>query len=209
MSGTNDFLPIAIDPSAAVLSQAAWAAATPSPAVGRGAGIFPKEWYNKAARQASVMAAAIGGFLNGQSQNALDDGNVPNLTAAILAAIKAVVTSQATASAPVANAAYNTNIAVHTLSTTLSLPVGTWLVQASASIFTSIYYQQQLRINGTVVMTIPNLGDQAGTDFVPMAGFLSVVNAGPGNLSCVIDYVQESGGSNSPFYMGGIAFKTA
>lgn len=82
---TNDFLPIATAVGAPVLTQAAWAAATP--ANGRGPGIVPKEYFNKAQRQSSVMAAAIGLFLNNQGQNALDDGNIPALAAAFAAAL--------------------------------------------------------------------------------------------------------------------------
>lgn len=82
---TNDFLPFATAGGAPVLSQAAYAGVTP--ANGRGAGILPKEYYNKVARQSSVMAAAIGQFLNANGQNALDDGNIPNLAAAFAAAL--------------------------------------------------------------------------------------------------------------------------
>lgn len=81
----NDFLPFATDSGAPVLTQAAYAGMTPS--AGRGAGILPKEFYNKVARQSAVMAAAIGMFLNNNGQNALDDGDIPNLAAAFAAAL--------------------------------------------------------------------------------------------------------------------------
>ena len=81
----NDFLPIATAVGAPVLTQAAWAAATP--ASGRGPGILPKEYFNKANRQSSVMAAAIGLFLNNQGQDALDNGDIPGLAAAFAAAL--------------------------------------------------------------------------------------------------------------------------
>lgn len=82
---TNDFLPFATAPGAPVLSQPSYAGTTP--ANGRGAGILPKEYYNKVARQSSVMAAAIGQFLNTNGQDALDDGNIPALAAAFAAAL--------------------------------------------------------------------------------------------------------------------------
>lgn len=90
MPGTNNFLPYATDPTAAVLSQSSWAAATPN--IGRGAGIVPKEYFNKAHRQGNAMAAAIGQFIANAGFNALDDGNIPNLTAAFLAALESVFT---------------------------------------------------------------------------------------------------------------------
>lgn len=82
---TNDFLPFAISGGAPVLNQAAYVAATP--ANGRGAGILPKEYYNKVARQSSVMAAAIGLFLNNNGQDALDNGDIPALAAKFAAAL--------------------------------------------------------------------------------------------------------------------------
>ena len=81
----NDFLPVAIAGGAPVLDQATYAGMTP--ANGRGAGILPKEFYNKQIRQATVFAAALGQFLNNQGQNALDDGNIPELAAAFAAAL--------------------------------------------------------------------------------------------------------------------------
>ena len=82
---TNDFKPFATDPAAAVLSQAAYEASTPS--LGRGPGIVPKEHYNKSIRQGAVMAAALGAFMSSKGQNALDDGNVPQLALNIAAAV--------------------------------------------------------------------------------------------------------------------------
>ena len=85
---TNDFLPFgiaAVPPD--ILSQAAWAAAVP--AAGRGAGIVPRDYFNKAHRQPAVMAAALGMFLNSKGEDALDNGDVPTLSAAIAAAVAA------------------------------------------------------------------------------------------------------------------------
>lgn len=82
---TNDFLPFATAGGAPVLSQADWVTATP--ANGRGPGILPKEYYNKAQRQGNAMAAAIGTFMAAHGQNALDDGDIAGLAAAFAAAL--------------------------------------------------------------------------------------------------------------------------
>lgn len=89
MPGTNQFLPYATDPAAPVLDNASWAAAVP--ALGRGPGIVPKEYFNKANRQGNVMASAVGAFIAAMNFNALDDGNVPNLTAALTSALNALI----------------------------------------------------------------------------------------------------------------------
>lgn len=82
---TNDFLPFATAGGAPVLSQVAYAALVP--ANGYGAGLLPKENFNKAVRQGSAMAAAWGTFLNTAGQNANDDGDIATLAANIKAAL--------------------------------------------------------------------------------------------------------------------------
>lgn len=89
----NDFLPFGTAGGAPVLSQAAWAAATP--ANGRGAGIVPKEYFNKAIRQPAVFASAFGDFMVAQGQDAIDDGNVPQLTTRIGLALAAFIATSA------------------------------------------------------------------------------------------------------------------
>ncbi len=81
----NQFLPWAVDPSAAVESQAAYQAEAP---VGRGPGILPKESYNKVLRQATSIAAAVGEFIKASGADALDDGNIPALVLALTNAIQ-------------------------------------------------------------------------------------------------------------------------
>lgn len=88
----NDFLPISIAPGNPAFTQPEWVAETP--AAGRGPGILPKEWYNKAARQSSVMAAALGALINEGGEDALDDGNIPALTLALKTALSAALTSR-------------------------------------------------------------------------------------------------------------------
>ena len=85
-TGNNDYLPIATSGSAPVQSQAEYISSVP--ANGRGAGILPKEVFNKMLRQASSMVAAIGKFISDAGFNANDDGNIPALEAAFIAALE-------------------------------------------------------------------------------------------------------------------------
>lgn len=76
---SNDFLPFAIDPSANIITQGAWGA-LPARATGFVAGVAQSNQLNKAWRQATVMAAAIGDLiLTYGGLDALDDGNIVNL----------------------------------------------------------------------------------------------------------------------------------
>lgn len=88
----NEFLPWAIGGGANVVSQATYAGAGMATlrANGYQAGTALSNQLNKTWRQSSVMAAALGGLVNDAGGNALDDGNVPNLTAAIVAALKTI-----------------------------------------------------------------------------------------------------------------------
>lgn len=86
MPAQNDFLPFGTAGGAAVLNNAAYASITP--ANGFPAGILPKEKLNKALRQAINMASALGGVVYNTGGQALDDGNIVGLTAAIVAALK-------------------------------------------------------------------------------------------------------------------------
>lgn len=86
MPGSSDFLPFGIGAGAYVLTNSDYSA-LPARGSGFGAGILPKERLNKAIRQSSVMASAIGGFIAQAGFAANDDGNVPALTAAFIAAL--------------------------------------------------------------------------------------------------------------------------
>lgn len=90
-TGTNDFLPFATDPSAPVATQGAYASSNPQ--LGRGPGILPKESFNKIARQGNSMASAIGSFIASRGFNALDNGDVAGLQAALTAALSSLVSS--------------------------------------------------------------------------------------------------------------------
>lgn len=81
MSGTNDFLPFAADPSANVESQATYSTDTQR-TLGQQPGIARSAINNKALRQATAIAAALAQYLvNITGQNALDDGNQAELLA--------------------------------------------------------------------------------------------------------------------------------
>lgn len=85
---TNEFLPYASGGSPNVLSQAAYAAAAARTA-GVVNGTADAELANKAWRQPANMAAALGMLINDYGLlDALDDGNIPNLEAGLLAAIR-------------------------------------------------------------------------------------------------------------------------
>lgn len=79
----NDFLPFATDPAANVISQGAWAALA-ARNNGFVAGVAQSPQLNKAWRQASVMAAALGQLIDTYSdRDALDDGDIVGLTTKI------------------------------------------------------------------------------------------------------------------------------
>src|SRR5215471_12284052 len=89
----NEFVPFAFDPSANVVSQPNWVA-HPDRARGFQAGIADSASFNKAWRQATTMASALGTFIDERvSGNVVDDGNVGALTAQLAAAINATAGS--------------------------------------------------------------------------------------------------------------------
>ena len=83
----NDFLPFGTGGSANVLSQSAWAS-LPTRGTGFQSGVADSQACNKAWRQSSVMAAAIGKIVDDAGGNALDDGNVAALANAIVQALR-------------------------------------------------------------------------------------------------------------------------
>ncbi len=95
MAGTNQFLPFAYDVGAYVRTNLQWLAATTLRTLGFPPGLVQKEDMNKALRQGTAMAAAIGQFIADQGQNALDDGNTATLDAAFTAANTSLITTVA------------------------------------------------------------------------------------------------------------------
>lgn len=76
MSGTNDFLPFAIDPSANVASQAAYVS-DGTYVAGFQTGLAKSPLVNKAIRQASFVASCLAQYMaNTLGVNILDNGNV-------------------------------------------------------------------------------------------------------------------------------------
>lgn len=86
-AGENDFLPIATGGGAVVLDQASYSAATP--ATGLAFGIVNQGLLNKMLRQGSSMAAMLGLFISNAGLNAIDNGDIPTLEAAFVAALGA------------------------------------------------------------------------------------------------------------------------
>lgn len=86
----NDFLKFAADPSANVLTQAAYAAAGTT-ATGVATGTASSAAANKTWRQASIMAAMIAQFIVDKAvQPVIDDGTTTTIEANFIAAILAV-----------------------------------------------------------------------------------------------------------------------
>jgi len=96
MAGTNEFIQFAYGGGAYVRTNAQWSAEAALRLTGFPPGLVLKEDMNKALRQGTAMAAAIGQFIADQGQNALDDGNVATLDAAFTAANTALITTIAT-----------------------------------------------------------------------------------------------------------------
>lgn len=91
MANKNDFLTFAVASGSNVLSQSDYAA-RPATATGFINGIAESAAVNKTLRQTSTVTAMIGQFVADYSgNNAVDDGNVPNLEANFLAALRAIV----------------------------------------------------------------------------------------------------------------------
>lgn len=89
-TGTNEFLPFAIDPEASIISQALWAGDTLRPKGHIPGTIANSALENKALRQATTMAAALGLLISEQGENALDNGDIESLKIALADAIIAV-----------------------------------------------------------------------------------------------------------------------
>lgn len=92
---TNQFLQFAYAVDAYVRSNPDWLASALRDK-GYPAGILEKEDLNKAIRQGTAMAAAMGKFISDQGFDALDDGNVANLEAGFVAALTNEITTVVT-----------------------------------------------------------------------------------------------------------------
>jgi len=87
----NDFKVFAGGVGANALTPAAYAALTTLLSQGFQTGTASSQQVNTVWRQATSVAAAIGQFISNNGGNAVDDGNVTNLTAAFTAALAAAV----------------------------------------------------------------------------------------------------------------------
>lgn len=96
MVGTNDFQSWAEgSPGANLMALATYIASTDRQN-GVSAGIADQTLYNRAARQAAVVAKCIGDFVAGTGGNFLDDGNDANRVTALIAALKATTVGSET-----------------------------------------------------------------------------------------------------------------
>ncbi|MEN6629809.1 MAG: hypothetical protein ABFC42_09200 [Sulfuricella sp.] len=89
MSGTNDFLPLAVGGSANVIDQATFAALSSLLANGFQSGVANSAQINKIFRQSSVVASAIAQIIADNNVNATDDGNVSTFKTNLMAALGA------------------------------------------------------------------------------------------------------------------------
>lgn len=90
MSGTNDFLPFAVDPTANVESQADWAGSG-TQVIGFQSGIVPSPVFNKALRQANILGAALAQAIADQfGLNMLDDGDFATILANVTRAVESL-----------------------------------------------------------------------------------------------------------------------
>lgn len=187
-TGNNDYLAFATNGGAPVLSQAAYASSVPGN--GRGPGIVPKESYNKSIRQGTAMAAAIGQFIANAGLNANDDGNIPALTAAFLAALGTL-----TPVSPVkawVNFGWNgTAIVIHAalnVSAVIRVSAGVYTVVFAGSLPDAFY-----------TMTGSNVG---GGGAAPPGPFIWSTTGGATNFnktasSCTIAMISGSGPQDS------------
>lgn len=84
---TNNFIGFASSGSANIMSQAEYAAAAEQ-GVGVQPGPASSKLANKAWRQGANMAAALGAMIAAQGNNALDDGDIATLQAALEASVQ-------------------------------------------------------------------------------------------------------------------------
>ncbi len=102
---TNEFLPFATSETANVLSQAEYAALTLLLANGFTAGVASAPQVNKAIRQSTFIASVIGQFIaDGSGLDALDDGEVANLQAKLITALRSVTAERIAVAAGTENA---------------------------------------------------------------------------------------------------------
>jgi len=123
---SSEYLPIANQAGANVISQAAWAALIDRPR-GFQAGLAKSEEMNKAWRQSSVMTAAVAQFIDARvSANVLDDGNVGALASLLGQAIENMVGGSGIADAPGDGRWFLRRNAGWHDSTSLNLDGGSW-----------------------------------------------------------------------------------
>lgn len=96
----NEFLTFAADGGANVITQAAYDALAARD-TGFASGVAQSNQLNKVWRQGAAMAAALGEVIDDNGGNALDDGNLPNLVAAIKAAFTGTAVLSANGSAAI------------------------------------------------------------------------------------------------------------
>lgn len=94
---TSDFLPLAVGAGANVETQAAYAAETSLLENGFQAGVAPSAKFNKALRQATIMASVLAKWMADNSgNNSVDDGTLTTLIANLTLAVSGSIVDAST-----------------------------------------------------------------------------------------------------------------
>lgn len=134
----NDFKVFAAGAGANALTPAAWAALTTLLSQGFQTGTANSQQANTAWRQATSVAAAIGQFISNNGGNAVDDGNITNLTAAFQAAITALSLPAASNAQTQAGTATNVAVTPASLASAVLGGVGqNWVIRSGMAYGTS------------------------------------------------------------------------
>lgn len=112
MAGQNDFKPAATDISAQVMSQAQWESGSE-----RGKGhvfgeIASPTLENKANRQGTSMASALGELIADNDRDAIDDGNITNLKDALKGTFEAIAGEVANEKIPMINTTFTVSTVI-------------------------------------------------------------------------------------------------
>jgi hypothetical protein len=197
---TSDFLPLAVGVGANVETQAAYAAETALLANGFQAGVAPSAKFNKALRQATIMAAVLAKFIVDESgQNSIDDGT----TATLIANLKAGVNAMIAAGSAGLRASSATSISSSTILTSANLGSSIYLGGASPQTITLPAVSacpSGTRLEFLCISTATWTINRAGSDVIyPNGASITSVPLNPGDTVTL-----ESNGS-SWLMVGGTA----
>jgi len=187
---TNDYKQYAGSSGANVETQTAYASdATLANGITTGM-ILPSTLINKIWRQATMACAALGTIIASSGVNAIDDGNVTNFVAELLAALNQIMIVEDQKTTGTQGGSSTAGVQTRTLNTVVSntingaslasnqitLPAGIYRVQASAPAFDSNQHQIALynvtdsaySLTGTTENTTSHSVESTGPTFNPV-----------------------------------------